>query len=76
MQRAIIRVNREVSDKYGVAGVKVAMDFAGFYGGELRLPLLPLTQDDKEKNRLALKRFVNEYPEFKSYLKIYYNKFR
>ena len=70
LQRAIIRVNREVSGRYGVAGVKAAMDFAGFNGGDPRLPLLPLTQDDKEKIRLSLKRFVDEYPEFKTYLKI------
>jgi len=65
LQRAIIRVNREVSGKYGVAGVKAAMDFAGFYGGDPRLPLLPLNQKEKENIRLALERFTKEYPEFK-----------
>jgi len=33
--------------KYGVAGVKAAMDFAGFYGGPTRAPLAPLTADEK-----------------------------
>ncbi|MCD6575103.1 dihydrodipicolinate synthase family protein [Candidatus Aerophobetes bacterium] len=70
LQRAILRVNREISGKYGVAGVKTGMDFAGLYGGEPRLPLLPLSQDDREKVRLVLKRFVEEYPEFKSYMRI------
>jgi 4-hydroxy-2-oxoglutarate aldolase len=39
---------------YGVAGVKYAMDIAGFYGGEPRLPLQPL--GDKQK-RLVEKSF-------------------
>ncbi len=65
LQQAILRVNREVSGKYGVAGVKAAMDFTGFSGGEPRLPLLPLSPTDRENIRLALEKFVEEYPEFK-----------
>jgi len=70
LQRSIIRTNTEISGRYGVAGVKAAMDFAGFYGGNPRLPLLPLSQEDKEKIRFSLTKFVEEYPEFKPYLKI------
>ncbi len=33
----------------GVTGVKYAMDLAGFYGGEPRLPLLPLDDNQKEQ---------------------------
>jgi 4-hydroxy-2-oxoglutarate aldolase len=32
--------------KYGVAGVKFALDRRGFYGGIPRLPLLPLTESE------------------------------
>ena len=65
LQQAILRINREVSGKYGVAGVKAAMDFTGFSGGEPRLPLLPLSSTDREIVRLALEKFVQAYPEFK-----------
>jgi 4-hydroxy-2-oxoglutarate aldolase len=34
---------------YGVAGVKYAMDAAGFFGGEPRLPLLPLSREQKHQ---------------------------
>lgn len=39
--------------KYGVAGVKYAMTLTGFVGGEPRLPLLPLTTEQKQEvNRI------------------------
>ena len=42
-----------VVSKYGVAGVKYAMELEGFVGGEPRLPLLPLTTEQKEEiNRI------------------------
>jgi 4-hydroxy-2-oxoglutarate aldolase len=40
-----------VSGKFGVAGVKAAMDLVGFYGGPPRAPLLPLTTEEKKKLR-------------------------
>lgn len=63
LQQAILRVNRGVSGKYGVAGVKAGMDFTGFYGGDPRLPLLPLSSTDRENIRLALEKLVQAYPE-------------
>jgi 4-hydroxy-2-oxoglutarate aldolase len=65
LQRAILRVNREISGRYGVAGVKVAMDFTGFSGGNPRLPLLPLSSRERENIRFTLEKFVEAYPEFK-----------
>jgi 4-hydroxy-2-oxoglutarate aldolase len=38
----VSRINQAISGSYGVAGVKAAMDFAGFRGGSPRRPLLPL----------------------------------
>jgi dihydrodipicolinate synthase/N-acetylneuraminate lyase len=32
-----------------IPGVKYAMDLNGYYGGPVRLPLLPLTAEDKVK---------------------------
>ena len=49
LQFYLMEINQMVSGKYGVAGVKAAMDFAGFYGGPTRAPLAPLTTDEKRK---------------------------
>jgi len=47
----LMTLNQKVSGKFGVAGVKAAMDIAGFYGGPPRSPLLPLTSEEKQKLR-------------------------
>ncbi len=57
-QHAIIRLNQVVSGKYGVAGVKTAMDIVGLYGGNPRLPLLPLNGEEKMTIYKALKNDV------------------
>ncbi len=48
-QYRLMTLNQKVSGKFGVAGVKAAMDAAAFYGGPPRAPLLPLTADEKKK---------------------------
>jgi 4-hydroxy-2-oxoglutarate aldolase len=40
----LFKLNQSVSGSFGVAGVKYAMDVAGYYGGDPRLPLVPLNQ--------------------------------
>jgi len=42
LQRAITPLARAVTTTYGVPGLKLAMDLAGYVGGAPRLPLLPL----------------------------------
>lgn len=64
-QHALIRLNRAVSGKYGVAGVKTAMNIVGLNGGNPRLPLLPLNIEEKKSIYVALNKFGEEYPEFK-----------
>jgi 4-hydroxy-2-oxoglutarate aldolase len=51
LQMELLELNQKVSGKFGVAGVKAAMDLAGFYGGPPRAPLPPLTPDEKKKLR-------------------------
>ncbi len=68
LQCAILRINREVSGSYGVAGVKAVMDFTGFSGGDPRLPLLPLSSRQRENIRLSLENFGEEYPKVKDFL--------
>ena len=48
-QYRLMSLNQRVSGKFGVAGVKTAMDIAGFYGGSPRSPLLPLIPDERRK---------------------------
>ncbi len=49
LQYQLMSLNQLVSGKFGVAGVKAAMDCTGFYGGPPRAPLLPLTADEQKK---------------------------
>jgi dihydrodipicolinate synthase/N-acetylneuraminate lyase len=48
-QQRIIDAAQKVAGGYGVPGVKYAMDLNGYYGGLARLPLLPLTQAEKDE---------------------------
>jgi 4-hydroxy-2-oxoglutarate aldolase len=54
VQYRLMTLNQKVSGKYGVAGVKAAMDIAGFYGGPPRSPLPPLTPEERQKLRQDL----------------------
>jgi 4-hydroxy-2-oxoglutarate aldolase len=44
----LFKLNQSVSGSFGVAGVKQAMTLGGFFGGDPRLPLLPLSEDSKK----------------------------
>jgi 4-hydroxy-2-oxoglutarate aldolase len=46
-QQRITEAAEKVSAGMGVSGTKYAMDLNGYYGGPVRLPLLPLTADQK-----------------------------
>jgi 4-hydroxy-2-oxoglutarate aldolase len=46
-QERIARAAQRVAGELGVPGIKHAMDFNGYFGGPVRLPLLPLTADLK-----------------------------
>lgn len=52
----VTRINHAISGSYGVAGVKAAMDFAGFRGGPPRRPLLPMEAVQSEALRALLSR--------------------
>jgi 4-hydroxy-2-oxoglutarate aldolase len=53
-QAFVTRVNHGISGAYGVAGVKAAMDLAGFVGGIPRRPLLPLGFGERDALRQML----------------------
>ena len=56
LNERVIQLNKTVSGTGGVAAVKYAMDLAGLYGGNPRLPLLPLGDDVKKKIEDYLKK--------------------
>lgn len=50
-QLKVMDINAAVTSKWGVPGLKAAMDMMGYIGGRPRLPMLPLPE--KEKAELA-----------------------
>ncbi len=52
-QRRILRAAQLVTVKYGVPGLKYAMDINGFYGGPPRLTLTPITPESKHEIEAA-----------------------
>lgn len=46
IQLPLIEANTAVTSRFGVPGLKAAMDMLGYYGGPVRSPLLPLSDTD------------------------------
>ena len=55
LQNKMIPVNRAVTSKYGVAGLKAAMDILGYDGGSPRMPLEPLSEAQVIQLKIILK---------------------
>ena len=55
LQKKLIPVNKAVTSKYGVPGLKAALDMLGYFGGEPRSPLAPLGNREREDMKLILK---------------------
>ena len=51
LQRRMIPVNTAVTARFGVVGLKVALDMLGYYGGPGRLPMLDLSEGEKQTLR-------------------------
>nr|PZN40528.1 MAG: dihydrodipicolinate synthase family protein [Bacillota bacterium] len=56
LQAALTPVNEAVTARFGIPGVKAAMDLRGLYGGPPRRPLLPLDPAAREELRGILAR--------------------
>ena len=52
----LLPVNEAVTATFGIAGQKAALDMLGYFGGEPRMPLLPLKDDEKDVLRGILMR--------------------
>jgi 4-hydroxy-2-oxoglutarate aldolase len=47
-QKRLIDPSKRIHSELGIAGTKYAMDWNGYYGGNCRLPLLPLTAEQRQ----------------------------
>ncbi len=54
LQAKLIPVNKAVTGKYGVAGLKAAMDMLGYFGGDPRSPLNKLNNNELEDLKTIL----------------------
>jgi 4-hydroxy-2-oxoglutarate aldolase len=53
-QTRIAKASQRVVGELGIPGIKHALDFNGYFGGPVRLPLLPLTADLKAEVELLM----------------------
>lgn len=53
-QASLIRINALITQEYGVAGLKSAMDLLGLCGGPVRSPLLDLSDEERAQIREEL----------------------
>jgi 4-hydroxy-2-oxoglutarate aldolase len=53
-QQRIVEASKIVAGKYGIPGFKHACDLNGYYGGVPRIPLLPLTAEEKAEVAAAM----------------------
>jgi dihydrodipicolinate synthase/N-acetylneuraminate lyase len=58
-QQRIVEAAVKVVSEMSIPGVKYAMDLNGYYGGSVRLPLLPLTAEEKAKVEQLMKSIRN-----------------
>ncbi len=56
LQLRIMATNHAVTARWGVAGLKAAMDMLGYYGGEPRRPMLPLGEAERAELRAIIAR--------------------
>jgi len=56
MDEYLRTLSSRAAGKFGVAGLKAAMDLLGFYGGPPRLPLVAIADSDKRQLEAVLKK--------------------
>ncbi len=51
LQLGLLELNAAVTARFGIGGMKSAMEMAGYWGGNPRLPILPATEEVKNEIR-------------------------
>ena len=51
LQRRMLPVNAAVTARFGIAGLKAALEMLGYYGGPVRMPLLELGDEQRAEVR-------------------------
>ena len=54
LQMTLIDSNNAVTARWGIPGLKAALEMIGLYGGEPRPPLMPLEEANREELRKIL----------------------
>lgn len=54
LQRRMIPVNAAITARFGIAGLKAAMDMLGYYGGPVRSPLMQATENERQALKAIL----------------------
>jgi 4-hydroxy-2-oxoglutarate aldolase len=54
LQRRMLPVNAAVTARFGVPGLKAALDMLGYYGGPVRAPLMELDEGKRQIVRTVL----------------------
>jgi 4-hydroxy-2-oxoglutarate aldolase len=62
LQKSIVPASKLIVSQCGIAGVKYVMDLYGYRGGQPRLPLLPLQEEQKKAIRDLLSRIDTSVP--------------
>jgi 4-hydroxy-2-oxoglutarate aldolase len=58
LNRRILPASKKIVRQLGIAGVKCAMDYRGYYGGPVRGPLLPLSATQKREIEVVVNSLV------------------
>lgn len=58
LNRRILPASKKLVRQLGIAGVKAAMDYRGYYGGPVRGPLLPLSATQKREAEAVVNSLV------------------
>ncbi len=56
LQIKLLEINAAVTSRWGIGGLKAAMDMVGLFGGEPRLPILPMGAAEREELKAVLAR--------------------
>ena len=54
IQQRMLNVNKAITSIYGIAGLKASMGLLGYYGGQPRKPLQPLTSSNMKRLKTIL----------------------